>query len=48
MYLVGYEKENASENARYFGNVQLNHRSIPSIYVEKDQKIVMMRDLNKT
>ena len=47
MYLVGFDKDDPIKNHRYFGNVQINHRRIPVTYLEKDQKIVIMRELSK-
>lgn len=47
-YLCGYHnKEDSKEFNRYFGNVHINHRSIPPRYIERDQKVVVMRDVSK-
>ena len=43
MYLVGLQDDEPAKNHRYFGNVQINHRSIPVTYLEKSQKVVVMR-----
>jgi len=41
MYLTGFDEEKPKDT-RYFGNVQLNHRRLPSVYLEKGQKVVIM------
>lgn len=47
-YLVGFEKEAPLPNSRYFGNVYLNYRRIPKVYLSKDEKVVVMRDPQKS
>jgi hypothetical protein len=32
-YLVGFEKEAPLPNSRYFGNVFLNYRRVPKVYL---------------
>lgn len=47
MYLTGLADEDPKLNTRYFGNVHINKRGIPCRYIEKDQKVVVMRDVNR-
>ena len=44
MYLVGLDSEEPRKNTRYFGNVQLNRRRLPSVFLEKGQKVVVMNN----
>lgn len=46
-YLVGFQKDEALKYSRYFGNVNLNHREVPTRYLEKGQKVVVMKDVEK-
>jgi hypothetical protein len=47
-YLVGFQKEDAILYSRYFGHVHLNHRPIPHTYIEKDEKVVFMKNIEKS
>lgn len=46
-YLTGFEQDSPLKNNRYFGNVYLNHRSVPKVYLEKGEKVIIMRDPKK-
>lgn len=46
-YLVGLDSDAPKKNTRYFGNVHINHRSIPLRYIGKDEKMVIMTEVKK-
>jgi hypothetical protein len=45
---VGLDPDEPKKNTRYFGNVHINHRSIPLRYIGKEEKVIIMTDVKKS
>ncbi len=46
-YLTGFVEDAPLKNNRYFGNVYLNYRKIPKVFLKKGEKVVFLRDFKK-